>query len=116
MVNVVTSASANTFGSWVALDASTATDVWISHVTVAPSESTGIDSYCVEIGTGASPAAKIRFSFTGKITAEWPCYIFALPIPIKVASGTAISARTSCADPFEALDVYIGISYYTGLG
>lgn len=115
IVTVASNASANTFGNWTALDAAAAADVWISHVTVMPQ--TGSKNCCLEIGTGASPATKIRFSFCeGELSGvgHIPIVVFTLPIPIKVASGTAISARASASTP-GPVSFFIGLSYYAGL-
>ncbi len=115
VVQVATSTSANTFGDWTALDAVAAVDCWVSHVMVCPVVCAS--GLCVEIGTGASPITKIRFSiYSSQLTAvgHYPVVVFALPIPIKVASGTAISARTS-AVAAGAINVQVGISYYIGL-
>ncbi len=114
--------SPDTFGSWVTIDASVSTDVWISHVAIAPVAVTLLtQSFCIEIGTGVSPTTIIRFSFSQSHSSgagndsDYVLYpiIFTLPIPIKVASGTAISGRMASTD--GGYDVKVGISYYTGL-
>lgn len=112
-ITISSSTSADTFGSWGTVDASVAADVWISHVTLYNSgDLANGQDWVLEIGTGASPTAKIRFSGIG--TGAILSLVFVLPIPVKVASGTAISARV--ADQEAAANNYrIGVSYYTGL-
>lgn len=121
VVTVTSSADANTFGSWAALDAAAAADLWICGFTVAPAQSTlaspATVSFCIEIGTGGTPAAIIRYSATQTVVSAVGVYnpiVITLPIPIKVASGTAISARasTGTADNMQFL---VGLSYYIGL-
>ena len=120
IVNVTTSASANTFGSWATIDASAAADVWISHVTITPrmgTTATVTFTYCVEIGTGAAPVAKIRFSgYVEQVSTAGiiGSMVFSLSIPIKVASGTAISARASDSGTDDIIFA-VGVSYYLGL-
>jgi len=113
VVTVTSSTSADTFGDWGAVDESVSADVWISHVTLYNSgDLANGQDWALEIGTGVSPAAKIRFSGVG--TAAILSLVFVLPLPIKVASGTKISARV--ADSEAAANNYIiGVSYYTGL-
>jgi hypothetical protein len=119
-IMVIGGAGDNVFGSWTQLDAAVATDVWISHITVLPyNTSSDFVSYCLEIGTGASPVTKIRFSFRGEKllnsnTTLLPI-IFSLPKPIKVLSGTKISARLSTDDYEAGGCCHVGTSYYTGL-
>lgn len=107
-VNVTGHSSADTFGSWTALDASTASIVWISHIIC---QMNAADQYCIEIGTGGGPTTIIRFSFQCVAND-----ILALPIspPIKVAASTAISARVAThGGGFDVAN--IGLSYYIGL-
>ena len=120
VVSVTTNATGSTFGNWATLDASASADVWISHVTVSIGYTGGASvaaSTVVEIGTGGSPSTIIRFSHNSRQQSaagiQMPV-VYALPIPIKVASGTAISARA--ADSIASANVYqVGISYYTGV-
>ncbi len=127
VVSVTTSATANIFGSWTNLDASVSANSWMAGFTVLPDITTlaaGVDPFkvCVEIGTGASPTTKIRvsFSFVYDTTAAGVKYAHAItficPIPIKVASGTAISARASLnvADA-GGMILQIGLSMYQSL-
>jgi hypothetical protein len=119
VVAVATDASANTFGAWVELDASTAAISYISHITV----NCGISKsafFCVEIGTGAGggEAAKIRVSYShtyATAVGAMNAVVFALPIPIKVAASTRIAARASNSKGDGALTLNVGISYYTTL-
>ena len=125
--NIVAGAAGNTFGVWASIDASTAADVWISHVAVTPQTTIlGADTterYILEVGTGASPseAAKMRFAFTYRVDftsnvgyVNRPPIVFALPKPIKVASGTRIAARCSCSVA-AAKSLSVGVSYYLGV-
>jgi len=120
--NVVSAASeslANTFGSWVQVDASAAADCWISSVLVSVSN-TGTDpNTCIEIGTGAagSEATKGRWSFLYKFSSDvgyLPPVTIPLPIPIKVASNTRIAVRASDSQT-AAKNYTIGVQYYKTL-
>jgi len=117
VVTATSSATANTFGSWVTVDASAAADCWISHITVLPATADEACNWCIEIGTGASPAAKIRLSggLTTVSAAGHDMSIpFAITYPVKVASGTAISVRAS--DSHASANNYsIGVSFAIGL-
>lgn len=116
VVTLTASGSANTFGSWTQLDASVSADSYIASIIVYPTSATTIADFCIEIGTGASPATKIRFSFkTANLTSvgyRMP-FVYSLPIPIRVASGTKISGRFSTDAGGDACT--IGIQYYQGL-
>lgn len=116
MVTVATGASANTFGSWVALDASTAADYYLSHVSFSPVAGSTI-TYCLEIGTGGTPSTIFRFStkvFMSSNVGYIGSATIALPVPIKIAQGTAVSARVSTTFA-GSVDVAVGVAYYTGL-
>ena len=119
---VISSDTANTFGSWVQLDASAATDIWINSVTIGfdvSSFTAGDTSFCVEVGTGTatSEVAKIRVSaLLGQASdVGWIApMVLTLAIPIKVASGTRIAARVT-DDIADAHEYGIGIAFYTAL-
>lgn len=115
-VQVTTNASANTFGSWGTIDASVSADSWIMGVSIATAGTANI-AYVTEIGIGAGPTTIVRFSF--KIWEQTaagyhPTLFVPFPIPIKVASGTAISCRAACSVAI-AHSVEFGLSMYQGL-
>ncbi len=116
VIGVTANASADTFGSWTALDAAAAADCWLCIVTISSitADIAAGNDWCIEIGTGASPAAKIRFSGQTTTAAKLEPLVFTLPIPIKVASGTAISARAS-TNVGAAVAFAVGLSFYTTL-
>ncbi len=123
ITQVDTSASDNTFGSWVELDASASADSWICAITVNIGGAQANDcNIVVEIGTGTatSEATKIRFSFRfeydGSVGSKMPI-VYPVIVPIKVASGTRIAARASASDPtgVGVMPTFIGIQYYQGL-
>ncbi len=104
----------NTFGAWTTLDASVATDVWLMGFSVNATP-TITDNWVVEIGTGESPTAIIRVS--GHASSALISHFITLPIPIKIASGTKISAHASdtSSSVGSAIDYYIGLSSYKSL-
>jgi len=121
--NVVTCVAdtANTFGAWAQIDASTSAVSWISHVaiTVKASNSAYRD-FVVEIGTGAagSEVTKLRFSFLGGLYSNAGSMIpavFALPIPIRVAAGVRIAARAAPNTTSANGTVAVGLSFYQSL-
>lgn len=111
-------ASANTFGSWAQVIASTAADLWLCSVSVASVDAqivAGV-TFVIEVGTGAGGAesTNIRFSSSFAEAAFLHPIIFTLPIPIKVAAGTRVAVRA--ANSTSDLVTYnVGLSYYTGL-
>jgi len=113
-VTVTSSATADTFGSYAVIDASASADVWISHVTIGRTTAAAVNMAC-EIATGAGGAEVPKIRFSSKIAgAGVDTLVFALPIPIKVVSGTRIAAHI--ADSVASADSYqVGISYYTGI-
>ena len=113
IVAVATNAAANTFGSWVELDTSASADSWLRGINVGLSGNWANNTNVIEIGTGAaaSEASKARISFytaAGIFTG-----LFTLSIPIKIASGTRIAARTACGGGGQTIQV--GISIYQSL-
>ena len=120
VVVLASSASANTFGGWIQIDASVSANSWICSVLVTPTHQVDVDmNAVVEIGTGAaaSEAAKIRFSFTVEVVTNVGTrnpFQFVLPIPIKVASGVRIAARIS-DDEAVANNYNTSVQYYQSL-
>lgn len=114
-ISVITSPSgANSFGSWVIHDSAVSTTSWIFAITV-DCEETSAFNHVIELGTGASPATKIRFSGRlGALNADI-CLVYTLPIPIKVASGTRLSLRASDSRTNGALTYNMSIQMYQGL-
>lgn len=90
-----TSASADTFGNWVQLIASTASDIDVVAVMLGP---TGSAWHEVEIGTGQSGSETPILTFGahldhGVIAGHSGCVIFPLPTPYRISAGTRVSAR-----------------------
>ncbi len=117
VVDATTSASANTFGSWAAVDASLDANSYICSIIVVAGNNNAPAAWCLEIGTGASPATIIRFSFVDLMVTNVGYHVpfqFCIPVPIYVAAGTAVSARassnTATADPIS-----ISVQYYNSL-
>ncbi len=114
--NIVTvqSGDANTFGNWVQLDASVSADSWLCCVTVGQNGTWFAGGNTVEIGIGAAPneATKVRFSFYTSAS-QYLTFVYTIPIPIKVANGTRIAARTAIANP--TVNMKISISMYQSL-
>jgi len=115
--SVTSSATANTFGSWVTMDASASADIQIAIITVAAGNTGAAHDIVIEIGTGAGPTTKMRIPFHMDYSTSAGYtnpIVFTLPIPIKVASGVSISARISdgsaSAKPYK-----VSLAYYTGL-
>jgi len=118
IVYVGSSATANTFGNWVELDAATDADSWLCIVTnIYPATSNY--NVLLEIGTGAAgnEVTKVRLSYRYGRDSEvglFPPVIFNLPIPIKIASGTRIAARAATSAA-SAMDMAVSICRYQSL-
>lgn len=119
VVQITPSATANTFGAWTELDASTEAKVFLSHVSITAN---AVDAgyLCVEIGTGANPneAAIARFSFAFVNLATYSAFrpiVYSIPVPLEIAASTRVSARASFSDASYTGYVYVGISYLTGV-
>jgi hypothetical protein len=121
IVLVTTSATPNTFGAWTLIRLGSGAESWIANVTVMVKmfvTTAYMDKFCVEIGTGDTPATKIRFSFCDEKYGESGfvnSHVFTLPIPIRVAAGTKISVRASCVSSGVTTPLYIGLSLYQNL-
>lgn len=124
ITTVATSGTANTFGSWTQIDASLAQDSYICGISInAPSVANANENFVLEIGTGANPSevTKLRFSFViayrlvtdVENSTFMPTYL-PLSIPVKIASGTRITARVSNSSA-NARDLYVGVQYYKTL-
>ena len=118
IVALASSATANTFGAWVEVDASVSADSWIKAITVTHSHNNTV-SFVIEIGIGGagSEATKIRFSGYlryASIAGFVVPTVYNLSIPIKVASGTRIAARVS--DSYAAENSFkVGVQYYQSI-
>jgi hypothetical protein len=118
VVDVTSSASANTFGSWTEIDASLAANSYIFSVIVGFGDDDSLATvHTVEIGTGASPTTIIRFSFAQEYKSRVGMYVpfqFCIPKAIYVVAGTAISARLSDNEA-NANPAKISVQYYNSL-
>jgi len=109
----------NTFGEWAEIDASVSDDSWICSVTVFEVGISATSRKCLEIGTGAAlsevPIIRHSFNIDSATDAGYKIStVFILPIPIKVALGTRISARIS--DTQGGVVAYqVSAQYYQGL-
>ncbi len=113
VIDCASSASANTFGSWAAFDASTAVASYICGITVQCADATAKTS-TIEIGTGAenSEVTIIRFSFG--VGAAFQPFAYPIVVPILVAASTRIAIRAT--DSEAGANTYsIGIQYYNSL-
>lgn len=116
VVSASSSATANTFGSWAEIDASTSADSWLAGITVSVPPKAAAYVFCIEIGTGAaaSELTKIRISFSYQYKSDvgyLTPLVYSLPMPIKVLSGTRIAARAS-DDQAAANALLIGLTMY----
>ena len=114
VVDCASSGTANTFGSWVQVDASTAAASYVCGITIQTADATA-KTCTVEVGTGAeaAEATKIRISFGSGAAAIQPIF-YTLPVPMLVAASTRIAIRAS--DSEAGANTYsIGIQYYNSL-
>ena len=127
IVTAASSGSANTFGSWVEIDASTSADSWICGFTCVSDEDGTRLTAVIEIGTGvgASEVTKIRVSKRynscyaydgggGSVALFEFNLEYNLPIPIKVAAGTRIAVQMADSKA-GAVNYLVGLQYYQGL-
>lgn len=120
IVTVTSHTNANTFGGWVEIDASVSADSYICSALLACVElmTATVDAdFVIEIGTGASPATKIRTS--GSFVAASNAgginpIVLVFPRPIRVASGTKISVQIA-DDSATTRDYKISVQYYQNL-
>lgn len=123
VVTVTSSASANTFGSYTQLVEAVSADSWVAgftwNITASTVATPAVVNFVIEIGTGAEAAEStiIRYSgnvdYTSDVGYRLPVN-FSLPVPIKIVSGTRLSARASTGTA-DAMNFIVGISYYQGL-
>ena len=117
-VDASSSATANTFGSWVQVDASVSADSWINAIIMVliPVDAA---NFVVEVGIGAAGAESniIRFSNylrVGSDTESISMNVYSLSIPIKIASGTRIAVRVADSRTV-ALTYRFGVQYYQSI-
>jgi len=118
IVSITSVATANTWSSWVEVDASVAANSWINAITVSVNCSDDAN-LVVELGTGAAgaEATKIRFSYRIEMLTNvgfFPTIVYPLALPIKVASGTRIAVRVS-ESTANSYVFKVGVQYYRGL-
>ena len=104
-----TSASENTFGSWVEIDSSLSADSYLFGFSFQEIYPPG--KYVAEIATGlaASEVTFLRLSFTSD-------NVYILPIPKYIALGTRLSVRVAGNGlSGGAQAVYVTTHKYTGL-
>ena len=104
---------ADTLGSWTQLIASLGADSYLNAVyAVRSTIASGVAniSYAIEIGTGASPSTIARFPLRLQHDTDGAAYNAVFPIipPIKIASGTKVSARITSSTGSETLNINIG--------
>jgi|6_EtaG_2_1085325.scaffolds.fasta_scaffold47233_3 hypothetical protein len=115
IVTVASSASANTFGSAIAVDASLSADSWISGFTVNSANIGSNKDMVFEIREDAVTKVRISKFFVQASGVGWNYGMtFMLPIPILFSAGTALTFRI--ADSVASADSYeVGVNYYQGL-
>lgn len=96
---VQSSASANTYGSWVEMSASAPADLFIVGVRLRPTGAT-VTYVTLDIGTGAGGAessiGEVPFGgFDGGADSGLQGYTVMFPFSVPVASGTRIAARVA---------------------
>jgi len=105
----VTSGAANTFGAWTSLDPAMAVDAWINSLSWSYFGCDSAVGSILEIGMGA-PASEV---IIGRFTNYWiwrsavgmyPSIMCYFNIPIKIASGVRLCARTAGT---AAADIYM---------
>ena len=96
VVAASSSGTANTFGSWAAMDASTAAAYYITSATIRTDDTTA-KTVTFEIGTGAeaSEATIVRISFDLPAAAMNVPLVLPIEPPIYVAASTRIAVRAS---------------------
>lgn len=117
VVTATSSATANTFGSWVEIDASTSANSWICSISAYTIERPYRCVLEVGKGAGGSETTIIRWShgidyITG--VGVYGSNTFTVPIPIFVAAGTRLAVRMADAKASEQ-DMFISVQYYQGL-
>ena len=98
---VAQSVSANTYGSWVEMIASTSAALFIVGVQFEPADAAAPTYYQVDIGTGAGAAETSvgEVKFGSKISgAGYTQDMTILPYPIPVAISTRIACRTASSN------------------
>ena len=115
IVTPASSGTANTFGSWVAYDASTAAESWICGVTIGvPARGATIDAQ-IDIGVSEVTKISIPFNYFYKTDAGYlPPVVLTFPIPIEVAASGALDIRVTDSEA-NANTYRVGLIYYTGL-
>lgn len=95
---VAQSISANTYGSWVEMIASTEAAIYVVGISLKPDGQAGDTYYQVDVGTGAAAAetsvGEAKFSGLSTVVGYTP-YEFMFPFPIPVATATRIACRTA---------------------
>ena len=91
--SVASSTSADTYGSWVEVEASTAAAIWIVGVNL---EASGAPAYVqIEIGTGATPTSVGEVKASGTTNTNGTSNYVPLLFPIPVPTTTSIDIRTA---------------------
>ena len=109
------SATANTFGSWAAYDASASAISYICGITVGvPARGASIDAQ-IDVGVTEAAIISVPFNYFYKSDVGYlPTVTMSFPIPIEVAAAGAISLRVTDSEA-NANAYRVGLIYYTGL-
>ncbi len=112
VVAVTSSGTANTYGSWAAIDASTSAVSYINVITVGcPARGATIDA-ALDSGVTESAVITIPFNYFYKSDVGYlPPLVIPISPPIKVAASAAISARVTDSEA-NANAYRVGLTYY----
>ena len=112
IVTPASSGTANTYGSWVAVDASTSAASYISLVTVGlPARGKTIDA-AIDIGVSETAVITIPFNYFYKSDVGYlPTVVLPINPPIRVAASGAIDARVTDNEA-NANTYRIGVTYH----
>jgi len=117
VITITAGDASNTFSAWVQVDGSVNADSYICGFTVSQVVDSSVgDKQVLEIGTGSAgnEVTKVRHSFSISATTTVLAH-FALPIPIKVSSGTRIAARYSDSVTAASRTIGVSVQYYQSL-
>ncbi|KKM77874.1 hypothetical protein LCGC14_1365630 [marine sediment metagenome] len=112
IVTPASSGTANTYGSWVAVDASTSAASYISLVTVGcPARGATIDA-AIDIGVSENAVITIPFNYFYRSDVGYlPTVVFPINPPIRVAASGAIDARITDNEA-NANTYRVGVTYH----
>ena len=105
-ITVTSSASANTYGSWVEFRSASGNALYIVGISVFPHSN--ISNYlAIDIGTGAAASETSISEIPLLGSDETPFNYQALPFPIPVASSTRIAVRVADEGAFARASVLV---------